>query len=161
MQTGLFRPHSQTRSKLTGKLVGMVFASAQLWAFGQTAPPPTSGIGTTAPFTLHVTTREVVVDVVARDRDNHPVNDLTESELHVFELARRSPKLPRKISSFHLVDPASDQTQSGAPSGGFRITLGGGCAISTTFHYQLHFSPQPTVGRADTTRSSSPPPAST
>jgi len=35
-------------------------------------------------YTLRVMTREVVIEVVARDHHNHPVNDLTQADFEVF-----------------------------------------------------------------------------
>lgn len=40
-------------------------------------------------YILRVTTREVLVGVVARDHDNHPVNDLHEDDFRLFEGDRK------------------------------------------------------------------------
>jgi hypothetical protein len=127
------------------KATGIFFLSLSLIrASGQTSLEPPRTLqrpSTEAPYTLRVTTREVIIEVVARERDNHPVTDLKETDLQIFEIPRHSQKLLRKITSFHTVDPSEEETQPAASSGGFQIKLGGGCAISTTFHYQLAFQP--------------------
>ena len=134
-------------------LFAVILASALLEAAGQTASPAKFGpqlieastdaqtSSTSTPYTFRVTTREVVVEVVARDRNNYPVRDLKESDVQVFELAKHSGKQSRSISSFHVVDPALEKTHADLSSGGFKISLGGGCVIATTFHYQLVFQP--------------------
>jgi hypothetical protein len=63
----------------------LVFTFAGIWTFAQSTPTPLSptqesnstvqAASDGGGYTLHVTTREVVVEVVARDRNNHPVND--------------------------------------------------------------------------------------
>jgi len=56
-------------------------------------------------YTLHLTTREVLVEVVARDRQNHPVNDLTQSDFNVFEGKHQSAEGQKAISGFRIIDP--------------------------------------------------------
>ena len=127
------------------KLTCTLFLSFSLIkASGQTSPGPQGTLqkpSAEAPYTLRVTTREVVIDLAARNRDNQPVTDLNEPDLQIFEIPEHSQKLPRKITSFHIVDPSVEETNSPASSGGFQIKLGGGCAVSTTFHYRLAFQP--------------------
>jgi hypothetical protein len=127
------------------KVTATIFLSLSfIRALGQTAPEPQRTLqkpSADAPYTLRVTTREVIIDLAARNRDNRPVTDLKETDLQIFEIPKHSQKLPRKITSFRIVDPSVDETTPSASSGGFQITLGGGCAISTTFHYQLAFQP--------------------
>jgi hypothetical protein len=113
----------------------LIMTRGQLRAIAQTTK------ATEAPYILRVTTREVVIEVVARDRDNRPVSDLKEGDFQIFEIAKRSQKLARKISAFQIIDPALEKNHPEASSGGFQIKLGGGCAIATTFHYQLAFQP--------------------
>jgi PA14 domain len=111
--------------------LALLLISSQPPVFGQAREP----------FTLRVTSREVVVEVVARDKDGHPLGDLKESDFQIFEVGGQPKKLLKKISAFRIVDPAVDGSGTDASSGGFHITLGGGCAIKTTFHYQLAFQP--------------------
>ena len=93
-----------------------------------------------------MTTREVVVEVVATDRHKHPVSDMRESDFQIFEVKKWSQKTPQNISAFHVIDPALARSHLDAPSAGFRLTSGGGCAVSTTFHYQLAFNASPDSG---------------
>ena len=65
------------------------------------------------------------------------------SELEVFEVAKHAPKLSRIISAFHVVDPEAAASSDDQSSGGFRVTQGGGCATSTTFHYEIAYQPGP------------------
>jgi len=90
-------------------------------------------------YTLRVTSREVIVEVSVLDRNHRPVSDLTADDFQIVELPTR---LPRKLSSFHIGDPDLEAYHP-QPSGGFRVTLGGGCSMSTTFHYQLAYQPSP------------------
>ena len=122
-----------------GVLVAVILASGRLQAAGQTASPAKSNpqlieastdaqtSSASTPYTFRVTTREVVVELVARDRNNYPVRGLKESDLQVFELAEHSGKQSRSISSLRVVDPALEKTRADLSSGGFKITLGGMC----------------------------------
>ena len=99
-----------------GVSFAVILASGRLQAAGQTASPAKSNpqlieastdaqtSSASTPYTFRVTTRKVVVELVARDRNNYPVRDLKESDLQVFELA------PPAVSKSPLV----------------------GCAIATT-----------------------------
>jgi hypothetical protein len=89
------------------------------------------------PFKLTSVTREVVVEVVARDQHNRPVGNLTESEFQIFEIGKRSKKSPQTILALHVVDPTAAKDLPGTPSAGFHVTAGGGCAVATTFHYEI------------------------
>jgi hypothetical protein len=116
----------------------MVFAFAQDCALSQAITPSNNdGKQDDTPYVLKMTTREVVVDVVARDRHNHPVNDLKVDELQVMEVGKHSQKQPKSILAFHVIDPAKTNERAEQPSAGFRLTSGGGCAVSTTMHYEL------------------------
>ncbi|HEY0757676.1 MAG TPA: PA14 domain-containing protein [Acidisarcina sp.] len=109
----------------------------------QELPSSTSKAGSSPgrqmPFTIRVTTREVLVDVVATDSHGHAINDLTASDFRIFEVGDHSHKSPRMISAFRIIDPA--EPLSDAPSSGLRVTLGGGCAASTMLHYQIAYHP--------------------
>src|SRR5271169_5752792 len=123
------------------KVTGTLFLSISLIrASGQTvseSPRTLQKPSPEAPYTLRVTTREVVIELAARNRDNQPITDLKETDFQIFEIPKHSQKLLRKITSFHIVDPSVEEAGPSAPSGGFQIKLGGGCAVSTTFHYRV------------------------
>jgi len=135
--------------------LALILASWQLGAFGQTAPAPeiqrsrneqpadVKASSAPTPYIFRSSTREVVVEVVATDEHHHPVGDLRESDFQIFEVAEHSPKSPRSVSAFHVIDPAVAGDRLDAPSSGFRVTSGGGCAIRTTFHYELAYQPSP------------------
>jgi hypothetical protein len=90
---------------------------------------------------LRITTREVLVDVVATDNRNHPVRDLAEREIEVVEVKDHGRKDSAGIASFHPVDAAIDLAPPAPQSGGFRVSLGGDCAARATFHYEISFHP--------------------
>jgi hypothetical protein len=146
------------RAELACRLLSGMALLAAFWqpkVFAQTAPLPATPssqneqqIGVTArpierPFILKVTTREVVIEVVAIDRHNHPVSDLKQSDFQISEVGEHSQKTLRKVSAFHLIDPASPGSRADAPTAGFRVTSTGGCATATTFHYELAYQPGP------------------
>ncbi len=116
----------------------LVLAIVQIYALCQAVPPSNNDKRQAdTPYVLKMTTREVVVEVVARDRHNHPVNDLKQDELQVMEIEKHSLKLPKMILAFHVINPAKANNSAEQPSAGFRLTSGGGCAVSTTMHYEL------------------------
>jgi hypothetical protein len=89
------------------------------------------------PLVLHITTREVVLDVVARDKNHNPVGDLAESEFQVFDVGKHADKNPKHILSMRVIDPHSDTGHAGGRESGFSIRSGATCALSATPHYQL------------------------
>jgi len=146
------------RCKITSRLLlGLILVPAfsPFRALTQSAPPASNrpslrehpaeakASSTETPYILKLTTHEVVIELVARDSRNHPVSDLTASELQVFEFAKHAPKLPRSLSAFHIIDPAATDIEPSASSSGFQVRQGGGCAASTTFHYELAYQPSP------------------
>jgi hypothetical protein len=92
-------------------------------------------------YTLHLTTREVLVEVVARDRQNHPVNDLTQSELEVFEGKHKSAEGQKAISGFRIIDPTIVPSPADALRTSVVLPLGGRCEIRSTVHYEIAFHP--------------------
>lgn len=105
-----------------------------------------SGFGqSNAPLTIRVTTREAIVEVIARDKHGNPVSDLTRSEFQVFELGKKPKKLPQRIVAVNLIDPSAEHLTD-APSEGFRVTTGGKCAVATTSHYEIVFSASQRAG---------------
>jgi len=95
---------------------------------------------------LHITSREVVLDVVARDRHNNPVSDLTQGDLQVFELGEHQEISPRRIRSLRKIDPLLDASHAGATDSGFRISSGAICALNATTHYELTIQASPEPG---------------
>jgi PA14 domain len=91
-------------------------------------------------YILRLTTREVVVEVVARDRDNRPINDLKADDFQVFEGTHKDPAHTRRISGFRLIDPDSEAADD-AHKSPVVLPLGGRCEIRTTVHYELAFHP--------------------
>jgi hypothetical protein len=102
-----------------------------------TVQPTLDGRG----YTLHVTTREVVVEVVARDHKNHPVNDFNQGEFELFEDMRKAKGSPKRISGFRVIDPAIEADRSGDRQRSVVLPLGGRCEIRSTVHYELAFHP--------------------
>ena len=93
-------------------------------------------------YTLRVTTREVVIEVVARDRNNRPIDDLKADELQLFEGSHKDPALIRRLSGFRVVDPDSDEGERKTQEGLTILPVGGRCEIRSAVHYELAFHPQ-------------------
>jgi hypothetical protein len=139
--------------EFTNRLLSGVALLAALWqsqVSSQTSllpahqNEPQTGVTAQAvemPFIFRVTAREVVIEVVAIDRHNHPVSDLKQNDFRIFQPGKYSRKTPLSISAFHLIDPASPGGHSDLPTAGFQVTSGGGCATATTFHYELAYHP--------------------
>ncbi|HEY1706621.1 MAG TPA: hypothetical protein VGG10_00040 [Rhizomicrobium sp.] len=98
------------------------------------------------PTVLRITSREVVIDVVARDQHNDPISDLAEGELQVFELGKHRNKEPRRILSFRKIDPHRDASRAGAEDSGFRISSGPICALNAATHYEIAIQASPEPG---------------
>lgn len=122
-------------------VVFAITAVSSVNAFAATRPCIDQTVDQSGPYTLHVSTREVVIDLLATDSHGNPVRDLQTSDLTVFELPKGAKKLQRKITAFRIIDPSQADQPQADNSAGFRVVAGGGCAISTTFHYQLAFQP--------------------
>jgi len=89
------------------------------------------------PFVLHLTAREVVIDVVARDKKLNPVGDLAEGDFQVFPVGKNADKSPLHIVSMKVIDVHNDTGPAVGKEGGFSIHSGAVCALSSTAHYQL------------------------
>jgi len=92
-------------------------------------------------YTLHVTVREVVVDLVAVDSRNHTLRNLTPADLSVFEKLEHSGKLPGRITRLRLVEPSQDLAAPGAVQSGFRIGVASTCQERASLHYELSYQP--------------------
>ncbi|MGD0894051.1 MAG: PA14 domain-containing protein [Terracidiphilus sp.] len=102
----------------------------------QQVPAPAPG-----DYVFHVTTREVVVEVVARDRHSHPVSDLKESDFVITEDQHHSQSVSSPISVFRVIDPDAEQSTGSSLAKGVMLPLGGRCEIRSTVHYELAFHP--------------------
>jgi len=92
-------------------------------------------------FTLHVATREVIVNVLALDKRNHPVLDLGRSDFEVFEVVGKSQRSVRDITMLRIYDPDAPAATAIASDPGFLRTQAISCLERTTPHYQLAYLP--------------------
>lgn len=135
-----YRPGLSVVVLLSG-IASVIAASAQ-------DPGPATGTSNPStqaseiPYILHVTTREVLVDVIAVNARNQPISDLTSADLQVVEGAGNSPDVPVSISSLRLIDPNAVNSGS-LPSSGFRIAANESCLQRQTIHYELAYHPGP------------------
>jgi len=128
-------------------LLFLLFAASATAASAQTPSPAanTNNPPTDAPeipYILHVTSREVLVDVIAVNSRNQPVSDLTPADLRVIEKIAHSPDVPVSISSLRLIDPIASNPES-LPASGFRIAANESCLQRQTIHYQVAYHPGP------------------
>ena len=129
-------------------------------AFPQTEQTPSSendhdpknNLGLT---TLRITTREVLVDLIALDRHNRSVLDLKPAELRVYasvepDTKKRNAKHSREplapdsvasITSLSVIDPNRPGSSIDIAHTGFRILAS--CLERSTVHYLLAFHPGP------------------
>jgi len=101
-------------------------------------------------FTFHVTTREVVVDLIALN-EHGPIPGLTSAELQVYYSADDQPRKHHHghapppqiapITSLRIVDPNAPISLAVETHAGFQITAS--CLERSTLHYQLAFRPGP------------------
>ena len=124
----------------------LLFAASAISALSQT-PSQTTGDNTSnpavpeSPYVLHVTTREVLVDVIAVNSRNQPIADLKPSDLQIMEEGGRFSS-GASISSLRLIDPTTD-TQGPLPGSGFRIAANESCLQRHTIHYEVAYQPGP------------------
>jgi hypothetical protein len=137
---------------LAGLLLALALFDLPAWGQSPSSPEPMSpeqkqpaGDATLAdtPYLLRMTTREVVIGVVAVDQRNHPVSDMKESEFELYLVQGWPLKSRRAISAFRVIDPALPKPHSDAPSGGFRIASSERCAVGRSSHYEIAFQPAP------------------
>jgi hypothetical protein len=114
-------------------------------AQGQTGPGgapvsvPASALQNQETYTLHVTTREVVVEVVATGSHGLPVTDLAPNELQVFELGPHGAKQPETIAAVHFVDPAQGSAAGQEDASRYLVAPGKTCATLTAPYYLLAY----------------------
>jgi hypothetical protein len=95
-----------------------------------------------SPYVLHVTTREVLVDIIAVNAHNQPIADLTPADLEIVEQDSHAHGSPVTISSLRLVDPSASNSGP-LPGSGFRIAANESCLQRHTIHYELAYHPGP------------------
>jgi PA14 domain len=93
------------------------------------------------PFTVSVTAREVLVEVVATDRHGHPITDLKADDLEVFHVASHAQKVPERILELRVTDPVSRETTHAASSIPDWVTFGRTCAVQLAPYYVLSYRP--------------------
>lgn len=106
--------------------------------------------------TFRVTTREVLVDLIALRGRDQPVPDLKPEDLQVFEVpispeldstekhgrhTTNAPEEHETITSLRMVDPNAPQSSGDDAQNGFQIAAS--CLDRSTVHYQLAFHPGP------------------
>ncbi len=92
-------------------------------------------------FTLSLTTREVIVDVLALDKRNHPVLDLGRDDFEVFEAIGKSQRTARAITMLRIYDPDAPGAASTVSGSGFLRAQAVSCLERMTQHYQLAYRP--------------------
>lgn len=132
-------------------LTPFAFVHAQLNpGVSPSLPPPSAATqpsqAESGVLTFRVTSREVVLDVIALDRHGTPVSDLTQADLRVSyaEEHHRGSTMPQEIApitSLRIVDPTAPLPSSDSRTAGFQITAS--CLDRSTVHYQLAFRPEP------------------
>jgi hypothetical protein len=103
-------------------------------------------------LTFHITTREVVLDVIAVDGHNRAVTDLKPAELQIFDQipdldspgkGHKAPPTELSsdpISSSHIIDPSASLTPvTDRPT----LRISTSCLDRATLHYQLAYHPGP------------------
>jgi hypothetical protein len=129
-----------SRSVHAQLLAFLILAISSL-AAQQPATPPANGDSNPDPYLLRLTTREVLLELIATDHRGHLIRDLTQSEVEVFEVAGHLKTPSAGISMFRAVDPAQPQPPSSPQPASMRATVGGGCAVRSTFHYEVAYHP--------------------
>ncbi len=110
-----------------------LFSSRCHFAPAQTVSP----VQEDAPVTvLHVETREAVLDVVARDRQNLPITDLAANEFQVYEIPEHGLRIARRILFLRTIDPERRDQEKDATNG-FHVSSGAVCALDSALHYQI------------------------
>ncbi len=87
---------------------------------------------------LTVTTREVVVDVVATDRHEQTIPDLEPGDFAVFEVDGNGKGGAQRITSVRYLPPLSQPAENRSAVG-LHVRLGSGCAERTTSHYEVTY----------------------
>ena len=121
---------------------GIAFFLALVFATIRVVSSPCPGAAQAAPpvqqsgIVLHVETREVVIDVVARDGDNLPITNLAVSEFEVYDVPKHADKIPRRILYLRTVAPEG-RDRGDVSASDFHVSSGAVCALDYTIHYQI------------------------
>ena len=94
---------------------------------------------------LRIESREAVLDVVARDRNNLPITDLAANEFQVYEIPKHGRKIPRRILYLRTIDPERKDQEKDSTDG-FHVSSGAVCALDATMHYQIAIQASPEPG---------------
>lgn len=119
----------------------LAFLLAPAWTQQALPEPTTPPQSASAPYTFNVTTREVVVDVIAIGGHDRPVLDLNSADLQVFNVAGKTEGPPQPITSLRLVDPSSASGPADTEQTGFHLNIAATCLDRATPHYLLAFHP--------------------
>ncbi len=115
---------------------GVLLLPAQASSAHQASEPSAKD----TPYVLHITAREVVIDLIAVDGHDRTVTDLAAAELTVAEKVGNSAETPEPISSLRLIDPNA-AFLGNLPQNGFRVAANESCLQRESVHYQLVYSP--------------------
>jgi hypothetical protein len=124
------------------RAIFLIFVASGNVLFAQVPPSQQEKRAKEIPYILHVTTREVVIDVIAVDSHDRAITDLTANTLHVSEKIDKTNEIPEAISSFRLVDPNAAGSAD-LPPNGFGIASNESCLQRQSIHYQLVYNPGP------------------
>jgi hypothetical protein len=123
------------------QMLTCVAASGFVTASGQ-QPQVLEGGGNSEPqYVLRVTTREVVVDVIAVDARNRPVRDLNTADLTVLDQVKHSAPMAQSVFSLLILDPDTSPSVVDAKDAGFRLRGVETCLTRAAVHYQLTYHP--------------------
>ncbi len=115
-----------------------------------TAPDLQPSPSDTGLLTFHITTREVILDLIALDLHSRPVLDLAPAELQITDTTppepgrkhhhgQAAPAQIAPITSLRVVDPNAAPSSATDTQAGFQIAAS--CLERSTLHYQLAFHP--------------------
>lgn len=127
-------------SLLQAALIAQIQSSPERSETPQSAAIPPTQTDTGA-LTFRLTTREVVLDLIALDEHGGPVSDLTSTELQISYFGAKRNRGIAPITSLHVIDPNAPLSSDAGKLVGFQITAS--CLERTTLHYQLAFRPRP------------------
>jgi hypothetical protein len=97
--------------------------------------------GEAATYTMQVTTREVVVEVVATGSHGIAITDLKQGEFQVFQVAAHGRKVEQRIAAVHRMDLEQTRTTSATDANDYLVAIGKTCATRTTPYYAVAFHP--------------------
>ena len=137
----MVRP-AYSNSSFSAFLLLIVASARPLSAQVPTAPRESGPTVEESSYVLRVTTREVVIDVIAVDGHDRSVSDLTAGELRVTEKLGKSAETPESISSLRSIDPNAANSDD-LPQSVFLSAANESCVQRHSIHYQLVYNPGP------------------